>query len=288
MLEGLSKLYAGMHNKKKFSKIKEQVKLLEDTIGAIDYYDAFAKQFVATKSIPATVTSYLQAQAREKTQSLNEILAEKEWLGEKSKRLNKISKKLKEADWLDAKDEIKAMKKFYEKSIAEIIAFATAENFHFDNVETDVHELRRKLRWLSIYPQALQGCIQLVKTKPEAKHLAKYLTKEIVSSPYNKLPDANSNTCFLLLDKNRFLSLSWAIAELGKLKDSGLAIVAVKEALEQTSGLHEKEAATKACKLTGNKADSLKTILQKADAICSVFFKEQTLQKLITGSATAN
>jgi hypothetical protein len=33
-------------------------------------------------------------------------------------------------------------------------------NYHFVNVENDVHELRRKLRWLSIYPQSLRGAIQ--------------------------------------------------------------------------------------------------------------------------------
>lgn len=285
MLEGLSKLYAGMHNKKKFSKIKEHAKLLEDTLGAIDYYDSFAKKFAGNKAIPAAIVNYLQAQAREKTQSLNEILAEKEWLGEKSKRIAKISSKLKDAGWLDAKDEVKTMKKFYEKAIAEIIAFATAEDFHFDNVEADVHELRRKLRWLSIYPQAMQGCIQLVKTKPAAKHLNKYLTPEIVNSPFNKLPDAGSNTHFLLLDQNRFLSLSWMIAELGKLKDNGLGIIAIKEALEQTSGLSEKQAQAKAYKLTGSKQLSLNTILKNADAICAIYFKEKNLEQLIAATA---
>ena len=63
MLEGLAKLYAGIHNKKKFTKIKAQFKLLEDTIGAIDYYDSFAKEFVAKKNIPAALTSYIQAQS---------------------------------------------------------------------------------------------------------------------------------------------------------------------------------------------------------------------------------
>jgi type I site-specific restriction endonuclease len=70
MLEGLAKLYAGLHNKKKFSKIKEQVKLLEDGIGQIDYYDAFAKEFVTNKKMPATITNYLQAQAVKRSRAL--------------------------------------------------------------------------------------------------------------------------------------------------------------------------------------------------------------------------
>ena len=44
MLEGLAKLYAEIHNKKKFTKLKVHFKLVEDALGAIDYYDAFANE----------------------------------------------------------------------------------------------------------------------------------------------------------------------------------------------------------------------------------------------------
>ena len=99
MLEGLAKLYAGLHNKKKFSKLKDQFKLLEDALGAIDYYDAFAKEFLLNKNIPATITNYLQAQSREKIQRLNETLKEKEWISAGNIRIAKIRKKLAKADW---------------------------------------------------------------------------------------------------------------------------------------------------------------------------------------------
>src|SRR6186713_3659761 len=56
MLEGLAKLYAGIHNEKKFKKLKEQFKLLEDGFGAIDYYDSFAKEFAGNAAIPAAIT----------------------------------------------------------------------------------------------------------------------------------------------------------------------------------------------------------------------------------------
>jgi len=48
MLEGLAKMYSGIHNNKKFTKLKEHFKFLEDVLGAIDYYDAFAKLFTAS------------------------------------------------------------------------------------------------------------------------------------------------------------------------------------------------------------------------------------------------
>ncbi|CAN5643308.1 hypothetical protein BH11BAC3_BH11BAC3_10060 [soil metagenome] len=37
MLEALSKMYADIHNKKRFTKIYDHFKMAEDALGAIDY-----------------------------------------------------------------------------------------------------------------------------------------------------------------------------------------------------------------------------------------------------------
>jgi hypothetical protein len=285
MLEGLAKMYTGMHNKKKFTKLKEHFKFLEDILGAIDYYDSFAKAFSKNKKMPAAVINYLQAQTREKIQSMNELLVEKNWLDDEADRIKKIQKKLSEADWLDEEDEIKAINDFYGEAIYEIVEFATETTFHFDNVEADVHELRRKLRWLSIYPQALRGCIQLSKAKNASKHLSKYQTKEIVNSPFNKMPDGAACKHFLLLEQHHFFALSWMIAELGKLKDDGLATIAVKEALLQTSTITEAAAYKKACQLTGNTQNHLQQLLDKAEKVSKTFFTEHNLEHLVIGAA---
>jgi hypothetical protein len=286
MLEGLAKLYSGLHNKKKFGKIKEQFKLLEDALGSIDYYDAFAKQFSSNKNIPATITAYLQAQTREKIQQLNELLTEKGWLGDHADRIAKIKKKLNEAEWLKPAAEVKEIQEFYGEAIYEIIAFTKSTKFHFDNVEADVHELRRKLRWLSIYPQAMLGCIQLSKDKKVVpKTISKYHTKNIVSSPFNKMPDAGGNTHFLLLNKNYFLALSWIIAELGRLKDSGLGVIAIKEALQQTAAASDEAAYKKAYQLLGSKQIKIQPLLDAAESICKTYFAEHNLEYLIKGTA---
>jgi len=286
MLEALAKLYAGIHNKKKFGKLKEQFKVLEDMLGAIDYYDCFAKEFAANKQIPATLTTYIQAQSREKIQSLNETLKEKEWIAEGKSRIEKIRKKLSKADWQKEKEETTGIYNFYVLTIKEMLNFINQKNFHFENVEADVHELRRKLRWLSIYPQALRGCIQLSKAKTTPKYLAKYLTKEITGSAYNIMPDAADHKHFLLLEKNHFYALSWMIAELGKLKDTGLRVVVVEEALLQTTNAREKEALKKAYQLLGSGQSTLQQLLDKAEELCRVYFKEKNLEQLVTGTAT--
>ncbi|MFM6926223.1 MAG: hypothetical protein ACKOU7_12025 [Ferruginibacter sp.] len=288
MMEGLAKLYSGIHNKKKFEKLKTHFKLLEDTIGQIDYYDAFAKEFLANKKIPAVITNYLQAQSREKIQSLNEILAEKEWLGAGNARIKKIRKKLSKADWQDEKSDIDSIREFYFTSINKILEFINQRDFRFTNVENDVHEFRRMLRWLSIYPQALRGCTQLAKSKAAApKFLSKYLTKAIITSPYNVMPDAADNKYFLLFDQKRFFALSWLIAELGNLKDNGLRVEVIKEAILQTTKTNEKEALAKAYQLAGPAQKTIPQILSAAGKLCNTFCKEKNLENLVTGIAAA-
>ncbi|MBK7121326.1 MAG: hypothetical protein IPH68_00155 [Chitinophagaceae bacterium] len=292
MLEGLARVYAGLHNKKKFGKLKEQFKVLEDAIGAIDYYDAFAKEFARDKKIPATIKSYILAQSREKIQSLNEILTEKEWISVDNSRIGKIRKKLAGAEWLSEKDEIERMQVFYTTAVKSLLNSMNEKNFHFDNVEADIHEIRRDLRWLSIYPQALGGCIQLNKAKTTPKYLAKYATKEITGSPFNIMPDAGDCKHFLLLDKSRFYALSWLIAELGKLKDTGLRVVVIEEAILQTTPqgkagkTAEADALKKTYHLLGPKQPKQQQLLDEAEIICKTYFKEKNLESLITGVAT--
>ena len=285
MLEGLAKLYAGLHNKKKFSKLKDQFKLLEDALGAIDYYDAFAKEFAKNKKIPASIKNYIQAQSREKLQSLNETLKEKEWISAGNIRIAKIRKKLAKADWQKEREETESINSFYILAIKKILNFINQKDFHFENVEADIHELRRDIRWLSIYPQCLRGCIQLSKAKSSPRYLDKYLTKEITGSPYNIMPDAGDSKHFLLFNKNRFYALSWLIAELGKLKDNGLRVVVIEEALLQTTKTTDKDAAKKAYQLLGNKQLKIQQLLDKAETICKTYFKEKNLESLLIGTA---
>jgi hypothetical protein len=283
MLEGLSRMYATIHNPKRFTKLKEQFKLLEDLLGGVDYYAAFADEFAKNKKIPAAVVKLIKAGMNSKLAELNSVLADKGWLDAGNRRINKITQKLAGADWLDAAADMEAVKTHYADQTAGISGFVNDLNFHFDNMEEDVHELRRRLRWLSIYPQALCGSIQLSDSKPKAKHLAKYLTKEILGSPYNVMPAAAGNEYILSFEKNYFYALSWTIAELGKLKDNGLRIHILIETLCATAGMAEAEAYKKTHQLLGSKYPSLPRLLDTAENIAKTFFAEKNLDKLVKG-----
>ncbi len=73
MLEALSRLYAGILHQKRFEKLKDYFKSLEDLLGAIDHYDSFAKEFLGHPLVPATATEYMRSEYQEKLQILNDL-----------------------------------------------------------------------------------------------------------------------------------------------------------------------------------------------------------------------
>lgn len=279
MLEGLAKMYANLHNKKDFSKIKEQAKEIEDALGVVDFYISFQKEFSSNEKIPIVIKQFIDLKANEKIEVLNQILIKENWLNEK--RIDKVQKRLKKADWLKEEKEINAIQRYYTAEIAEINEFANSTKFEFDNVEEDVHELRRMLRWLSIYPQAMQGAVKLFANRVTSENVKKYLTKEIINSPFNQFATSKELTYFLQLNKNNFISLSWMIAELGKIKDNGLRIKVLEDALQATEYLKTADAETKAMQVLGKTQPSLISLLQEASTISKTFFSDKLLTDLI-------
>ena len=281
MLQGLSKLYANMHNEKRFTKTKDAFKAIEDLLGAIDYYDNFYKDFLADKNIPEAIQKATLSKKVQSIADLNFLLEDKKWINSDKPKVEKIRKKLEKLDWQEEEKEIEGIKKVYEKSIASINKFYKETGTSFTDLETQIHEIRRKLRWLSIYPQALQGSIQyLSKIKADAK-IKKYLTKEIVTSKYNVMPAVGNRTCILPIEKNYFLALSFVINALGNLKDKGLRIMAIAEAIEHTEFIKPELALAKALKISKQNPTAIKTILKEAKVICKQFFEEDNLGKLL-------
>lgn len=279
MLEALCRVYAGIHNPKRFEKLKTQFKLIEDGIGAIDYHNSLLVAFEADKAIPADCAGYVRRNLEDALMGLNILLKEEGWLS--GKRVKKITQKLEDADWLKPEEEVAAITVFYKSAVAKIIDFVNKTRYLFDNVEEDVHELRRRLRWLSIYPQAMQGLFRFdTETAPPA-HVKKYLTRDIVESPFNKLPEPGDDTSFILLNKNYFLALSWMIARLGELKDEGLLITGLTDAIKYNPGCSRNEAISEAYSRSGKKQKRMQQILNEAEEMTKTFINEKNLQQLI-------
>lgn len=276
-LEGLARLYARLHDKKYFSKLNKQIKQLEDGLGVVDHYTALEKEFAPNAKVPVAVKNYFAQKAGEGSVLLNTVLKKEKWLS--GERIRTIKQKLKDVQWLQLQSETEAITDFYRKETASITAFISGSAF--DDMENDVHELRRKLRWLSIYAAALQGRVKLVAGKKAAPaHLKKYLTPKIIHSPFNKIEASPGLKHYVMLDKNYFLALSWMIAELGQIKDDGLRIMALAEAFMHTEAIPEKAALKKTYAVLGAKYPTIETLLKRSATLSRNFIKEGNLEKL--------
>lgn len=286
MLEALARMYGKLHNESKFEKLVKQFKSFEDALGGIDYYSGFVEIFSANTAISSEVVDYLRTRQTELTTALNERLLKKDWLKQgDGGRVNKMWRKLKKADWLSEKDEVKAIAGVYDSEIKSIKKFVDKTGLPFTALEEQVHELRRKLRWLSIYPQALQGAVQYGEGKLEESQLQQYFTEAIVHSPFNVFPKADGNAYILLLNKPEFFALSWMIAELGKIKDDGLQIFVLAEALAEVEKLSQQDAKQKAVNIitSSEGRDLEQEILDYASAITTTYMHAGCLDGLVSG-----
>jgi hypothetical protein len=282
MLEALTRLYRDMINKKLFQKLNKRFKEFEDLLGTVDYYDGFSKEFSAKENISVAIKEFIKKQMENKLGELNQMLDDGCWIGYDNKRMKKITSRLSKADWPEEKDDSEGIKKLYSKSINKIVKNVEENKIDFQDVEKDVHELRRELRWLSIYPQALRGLIQMKPTIDPPEYLNKYQTPGIVNSPFNKMPEPGDLKDIIYVNANYFYALSWLIAELGKLKDNGLRIVILKEALLSTQKLSDEEAENQALALCGEAQMTTPDILKRSKEISEQFFSEKIPEQLIS------
>lgn len=280
MLEAASRLCEKIHDDAPcFLKMKEDYKAVEDAIGALDYYSAALKSFESKTTIPKAVKQYLTEKVTEKTAALTDLLEKEGWLtGEK---LGEIEQELEAVDFREDAKELQKIAKFYAKGIEKTIEVAYETNFVFGHIE-EVHEIRRRVRWLSIYPQALAGIFQFAKTdaKPTPQ-MEKYMTDAVKKSPFNVIPTTLSIETPILLSKNHFLTMSWLIAELGDLKDNGLNLELLKEALQNTASLDDAAAYAEAYTVLGQTQVPLDTLISKSQKVLKTYFDEGHLKGLL-------
>ena len=280
MLEALIRIYKKIHAHKKIKKINAVFKDLEDFLGEIDYYDGFYKQFTENKQIPELITIYVKDKAENKIKEFNEHLKKEKWIGKHKKRLKKIYKKLDSIEWFDEKNDTIAVLEVYQNEIEKIIKKYKNPEKEFTDIEKDVHELRRELRWLSIYPQALLGLMELKADGEPPEFLKKYLKSEIISSPYNRMPDGSGLENHIILNQNYYYALSWMIAELGKLKDSGLKIELLEKSIAKVYKAKD-NVSQLAYSIADDNQPTILQILNEAEGISKTFFEEEILEHIV-------
>ena len=285
MLEALARLNEKIYKKKRFQKLKESIKVVEDMLGEIDYFDSFAKSFAEMPAVNENVLHYLDARKHEAVKKLNHLLLHDNWIGQKKNKIDKFRKKIKDFDWHSEREDLEEVKKIYLKTIEGI-----QENYlpiaqrGFKQVEEEVHEFRRDIRWLSIYPQAMRGAIQLTPMQHEADPaFEKYLVPEIVGSPFNVFPAVTDQQWVLTLNRNHFYALSWMIDKFGELKDEGLKIFSLAHAIRDIHLKEEFEALSEAESILNNPINKREYILGRATELAKEYLEEGSLLALVKG-----
>lgn len=279
MLEALTRLHNKAFDEKLFDKWNKRFKKLEDLLGQIDLYDSLGTEFKKNKKIPKDVIKYFTVNVANYSEKCNQRLREKDWLGDKMKSFNyKLSEFAVEYN-REYADELKfAMR----DELDAILNFGLKYNYEFTKVEEQVHELRRKLRWISIYAQALQGLVQLKKSEKKKAYEIKYFTKDILGSAFNKLPAQPKNVSVIEFDSNSFYALSWLINQLGALKDSALKAQFLKDALYISENVSEAEAKETSLSILGYKKTLEADVLKEASKMLKTsIVKDKILDHLI-------
>lgn len=279
MLEALTRLHNHAFDEKVFDKWNKRFKKLEDLFGEIDEYAALEAEFKTNKKIPKELIKYFTLHKENFLEKCNRRLSSKDWFSDK---VLSFDKKIGAFDQKYDKAYVDELRFALEKEIDGMLYFALKANYHFTKIEDEVHELRRKFRWLSIYAQSMRGLIQLKKSGKRKKYHHAYFTKEILQSPYNSLPAKPKDVAVLEFDGDSFLALSWIIHELGKLKDRVLNLYMLRDAIYVTGEVNKEEATKKAMTMLGLKSTVEADVLKEASELIRVFMtKDKMLDALI-------
>ena len=270
MLEGLTRLHKEAFGSQKMEKWYDRFKVLEDLLGQFDYYDVLKTQFESEKMLDEQSLQILATKATTALSAMNDVLATKNWF---TKKLSKFDAFIAEENYKYNEKYTTKLKTAYNADVKEIVEFATEIKFKMKEVENELHELRRKLRWLSIYPQAMMGVFQLQKAQQTPDWANKYMTENVLNSPFNQLEKTVEEIAIISLDYHCFVALSFVIQSFGELKDKGL-----KSELLATEFNFS---AAKIKKILGANYVTTTNILAGGSALLATFFEDKVLEQLV-------
>jgi hypothetical protein len=240
-LQALARLERGIRDETEvFDGLLGLIKRLEDTIGDIDYWWVFLEKG-EKRGLPAEVVAWAANKHAQACGRLEGWLSAGDWVDHKyiaeetdvTLRTRKIGEALLEQDWLKPKKERQRLGDFFVERLRKLHESALALNM--DDLEGGVHELRRKLRWFSIYPRALDGLVVLDMKASPPSGWDRYVVDEIVKSPFSTLPDADPEYDPIAIPAPLFYALSWIIDDLGRVKDQAQETEFLENGLKVTS-----------------------------------------------------
>lgn len=275
MAESLTRVLDEANDKKKIEKALKLFKKLEDALGKIEENDTLIKLFAKNKAIEKDELVYFLKKRIKAIEKLNNKLLEKEFY---QVDFNRIANGLR-VDFND-KALVRKLQKQMKDELEACFSFYSGFSNGFTDMETQVHEIRRKLRWLSMYPRSFQGVIILENDRTKYKWEKKFNPAPEAGSSFNKVTINKKLTEHIKFNQKAFHALNFVVAELGKIKDKGIELESLKKAIRKTSGLSGKAAEARAIEQLGLKVTG-PDLLQQAHELLKEYFETHEIYKLL-------
>jgi hypothetical protein len=271
--EGLVRLVNRLISDKEVKRTLKTLKKLEDALGKISECNEQLAVFSGNKKIKPVQSELLSLKRDSLIAKLDVRLIEKAYYQ------NVFNDILFEFA-IDFNDEllIKKLREIIRNELEKAVAFYMDHKDGFKS-HKDVHELRRKLRWISIYAQAFRGIARLKDTGETYKWEKEFITKKETMSPFNKLKTKKDLATHIDFNKKAFLALSYMINELGQIKDALLLLKQVKKTLLK-AGLAKGDVQKQALLELGAKEDE-KALLNRANVLAASFFEKHRVHEML-------
>ena len=275
-LEAAFRIFRKTHGKDVAESLMETYKEAEDALGKYDFENTTAQLLLKNSELPAAIKDGTLLSKKKALIELKQFLLKNKWLPDATHLVTAQTNKMEDILSVSFADFRDNFIDFLSKT-----ARKTTEQYRKGELdphllEEGIHEIRRKIRWISIYAKISGGIIQTQKNEKVNSEYKKYLTEEIISSPFIKLPLCPEGVEPITIRFENFAALSWMIQALGELKDEGLNY-------ENQTHLHGEEKSTENKKNDSkNSPDILARITEEALKICDEFFiKDNILTRLV-------
>ncbi|MQC25269.1 MAG: hypothetical protein DWG81_04910 [Chloroflexi bacterium] len=136
-----------------------------------------------------------------------------------------------ELPWPADRKDRKKVARFLADELREIEEQCESGTLNLRDLEGGLHELRRRLRWPSVYAAALNGLVVIGPQNAAAPGLTHYFTAAVTGSRHAHMPRNRRVAQPLEINYAHWMALSWLIQELGLLKDRRQWTAALKAAL---------------------------------------------------------
>jgi len=243
LLEGLMKVY-----KDKFGKAAEKaldrVKGLEDKLGAMSLSNQLLT-LATDKGAPPAVIAELKKEQSQVRSELKTLVAE-DWSPVADKRdqipaLNKMIKGLSEEKWGGYEND----QQYFKAQLADHLKDLEETPYDMDVLQEGIHELRRQLRWTTVFVEASGGMIQLDAASNPLPQFKNLLQDPLATSKYVTLPSAEREQSPVMLSKSLYLANMQAVLDLGAIKDQGEHVEFLSEAYVKAGAASSPEEAQK-------------------------------------------